>query len=202
MSPDFWEKLILQLAGPLFTTVVGTLIIGTFGAWITRKAQDRRADDQRREEHTRAEHELRIRLIGQMTEAGSNLYMATQDFWRKKEIENAPAEELDQHRKDLDMQYCASRVQGEVIERQLEVYFTSNEPKKYWHATMDLLTIRYFKLIGLMTDRLLEANAGEEHTGLSIEQLRDQGLVLATYRKKLNACMQAVLEAPMRQMAG
>src|SRR5688572_19660263 len=177
MSADFWERLLFQSVGPLVSAVVGTLIIGTFVAWITRKAQERRADNQLREERTRAENQLRLQLIGQMTEAASSLYMATQHFWRKKDVEKVGNDELEQHRKELDQQYRASRVLGEVIERRLEAYFLSGDPKALWHATMDLLTVRYFHLIGLTTDNLLRANAGEEHTGLSVEQLTNQKLV-------------------------
>jgi hypothetical protein len=202
MPTDFWEKLLLQSVGPLVTAVVGTLIIGTFVAWITRKAQERRADDQLREERTRAENQLRLQLIGQMTEVASSLYMATQNFWRKKNVERVGSDELDQHRKELDQQYRASRVLGEVIERRLEAYFLSSDPKMLWHATMDLLTVRYFHLIGLTTDNLLRANAGKEHTGLSVEQLTDQKLVLQTYREKLIQSAQAVLKGPIRPLAG
>lgn len=78
----------------------------------------------------------------------------------------------------------------------------SSDPKVLWHATIDLLTVRYFHLIGLTTDNLLRANAGEEHTGLSVEQLRDQRLVLKTYREKLIATAQAVLKGSIRPLAG
>ncbi len=67
---------------------------------------------------------------------------------------------------------------------------------------MDLLTVRYFHLIGLATQNLLERNAGEEHTGLTVEQLRDQSLLLKTYREKLFAGAQAVLQGPIRPWAG
>jgi hypothetical protein len=137
-----------------------------------------------------------------MTEAASSLYIETQNFWRKKDVERVGSDELAQHRKELDQQYRASRVVGEVIERRLEAYFLSNDPKALWHAAMDLLTVRYFHLIGLATDNLLERNAGDEHTGLSVEQLRDQRLVLNTYREKLITGAQAVLQGPIRPLAG
>ena|SRR5258708_2037630 len=79
---DFWQKLLLQSVGPLITAVVGTLIIGTFVAWITRRAQERRAGSQLQEERIRAQNQLRLQLIGQMTEAASSLYMATQNYRR------------------------------------------------------------------------------------------------------------------------
>jgi len=198
---NFWEQLLLQSVGPLVTAVVGTLIIGVFVARITRKAQERRADNQLQEERIRAQNQLRLELIGQMTESASSLYMATQNFWRKKEIEKVGNDALAKHREELDQQYRASRVVGEVIERRLEAYFLSNDPKALWHATMDLLTVRYFHLIGLASENLLERNAGAEHTGLSVEQLRDQGLVLKTYREKLITGAQAVLQRPIRPLA-
>lgn len=199
---EFWEKLLLQSIGPLVTVVVGTLIIGTFVGWITRKAQERRADSQLQEERIRAQYQLRLQLISQMTEAASGLYMATQNFWRKKVLEKVSDDELARHREELDQQYRASRVIGEVIERRLEAYFSSSDPKALWHATMDLLTIRYFHLIGLTTENLLKRNAGEEHTGLSVEQLKNQGLVLNAYRDKLNMGAQTVLREPMRDSSG
>jgi hypothetical protein len=199
---DIWEKLLLQSVGPLVTAIVGTLIIGTFVAWITRKAQERRADNQLREERIRAENQLRIQLIDQMTEAASSLYMATQNFWRKQHIEKVGNKKLAQHREELDMQYRASRVIGEVIERRLEAYFLSKDPKALWHATMDLLTVRYFHLIGLDTENLLKRNSGEEHTGLSVNELRNQQKVLDTYREKLMKGAKAVLEGPIRPLAG
>lgn len=198
---DFWEKLLLQLVGPLVTAVVGTLIIGTFVARITRKAQERRADHQLHEERIRTQNQLRLQLIGQMTETASSLYIATQNFWRKKHVEQVGDDELAQYWAELDQQYAASRVEGEVLERRLEAYFLSTDPKALWHATMDLLTVRYFYLIGLATEELLRRNAGAEHTGLSVEQLRDQGLVLKTYREKLITGTQAVLQGPIRPLA-
>jgi len=197
-----WEKVLVQAVGPLVTAVVGTLIIGTFVAWITRRAQERRADSQAKEEKLRAENQIRLQLISQMTEAASGLYITTQSYWRKKDIEKAGSEELAQHRKELDQQYRATRIVGEVIERRLEVYFSSSESKMLWHATMDLLTVRYFHLIGLTTENLLERNAGGEHTGLTVEQLRDQSLILKTYREKLLMGTRAVLQGPVRPLAG
>jgi hypothetical protein len=201
MSAEFWEKLLLAVVGPLVGAIVGTLIIGLFVAWITRKAQERRADSLLQEERTRAENQLRFQLIRQMTEAASALYMATQHFWRKKDVENTADSELAEQRKELDQHYRACRIQGEVIERQLEAYFLTADAKALWHATMDLLTVRYFHLVGLTTENLLQTNSGKDHTGLSVEQLRDQGLILKTYRQKLTDSAQVVLKERIRPLA-
>jgi hypothetical protein len=208
----FGERLLLQAVGPVITTVLGTLIFGIFVAWIARKAQDRRSDNQLRderirsdnqlrEERIRSENELRMQLIRQMTEAASSLYIATQDFWRKKNDDKVEKDELAKCRAELDQQYRASRVLGEVLERQLEAYFLPNTPKVLWHGTMDLLTIRYFHLIDRTTEPLLKANAGVEHTGLTTEQLKDQPLVLKTYRERLPESARAVLREPIRPLS-
>jgi hypothetical protein len=47
---------------------------------------------------------------------------------------------------------------------------------------------------------LLRVNAGEEHTGLSVEQLRDQRLVLRTYRERLITGARAVMQEPIRPL--
>ncbi len=199
---EFFEKVFLQCIGPLVSAIVGTLIIGGLLSSITRRAQERRADSQLREARFRAEHLLRIELISQMTEAASALYMACQHFWRKKERESAAQEALLQFRQELDQQYRQSRVAGEVLERKLEAFFPSRNPRALWHATMDLLTVRYFHLIGLDTDTLLQNNAGEEHSGLSAAQLRDQALLLKTYRNTLVKAADSVLSEAIRPFAG
>ena len=116
-------------------------------------------------------------------------------------MERVDKEEINQHRKELDQQYRTSRVLGEVIERRLEAYFSSDEPKSLWHATMDLLTVQYFHLIDLDTAQLREANAGKEHSGLSADELRNQPLVLKTYREKINKSAQAVLQGAFKPFA-
>ncbi|MGO9935965.1 MAG: hypothetical protein ACLPV8_29770 [Steroidobacteraceae bacterium] len=63
---------------------------------------------------------------------------------------------------------------------------------------MDLLTARYFHLNGLDTEALLKNNAGEEHAGLTVTQLRDQELILKTYRDTLVKGARAVLTEAIR----
>ena len=105
-----------------------------------------------------------------------------------------PLEEVAKLRDDLDRQYRTSRVQGEVVEKKLDAYFSSGDTRTHWHATIDLLTVRYFYLIDRITDGLLRVNAGDEHSGLTIEQLRNQELLLKTYRLQLASAAQSVLQ--------
>lgn len=192
-----WEKWLIQSIGPLVTAVVGTMLIGPFVAWLPRKAQDRRSQNQ-----------LRIQLIGQMTKVASSLYMATQNFWRNKEVEKVGNDELAKHREELDQQYRASRVMGEVIGYKLQAYFSFNDPKTrslseaHWHATMDSLTVRYFDLIEQADEKLRDKNKGDKHTGLTVDELKSPEKVLDNYRDKLRTSVQAVLQEPMRPPAG
>lgn len=197
MEP-FWQKLLLALIGP----VVGTLIIGGFLALIARRAAEHRADALLKEERLRSENRLRFDLISQAAESASALYMATQHFWRKKVREKTPDDKLAEQREALDQQYRTSRVVGEVLERKLEAYFLSDVPRASWHAVMDLLTVRYFQLIGQATPELLELNSGPEHSGLTVVQLADPQAVLDSYRTRIAQAARCLLEEPIRPLSG
>jgi hypothetical protein len=98
----------------------------------------------------------------------------------------------------LDKRYHAACVAGEALETRLRIYFSTEKPRLLWHATMDLLTVRYFQLIDLANVRLLQANAGPKHSGLTVEELKNPKLVLVTYRNRLVEATSAVLTEPRR----
>jgi hypothetical protein len=138
-----------------------------------------------------------------MTEAASVLYIVEQDFWRKKRDSQRAEPERGEAREELDQQYRSSRVAGEVLERQLEAYFKTDEPRLRWHATMDLLTVRYFQV----TDQAvpLKKNARKDndyHSGLSEEELAQPSGLLKEYRLALPRATQAVLREPLRPNMG
>jgi hypothetical protein len=204
VDDPFWQRALLQSVGPVVTAVIGTLLFGSVAAWIARRAQDRRA-----------RYELRQQLIGELTEAASALYLHTQHYWRVlqqgREGEVNPPSGMKQDgpagptpaltkstaRQELDEQYLKSRVAGQVLESRLSAYFASEHPRDCWHRTMDLLTVRYFQLIDLATERLRRENAGPEHSGLTSEGLKNPKLVLRTYRESLDATIEAVLQEPL-----
>ena len=94
--------------------------------------------------------------------------------------------------------YLQSRTRGEVVEKRLEGYFISSEPRNSWHRAMDALTVRYFQLIDLATDRLYEANKGAQHTGLSVDQMKNPELLLDCYREALAEAVQGVFATPLK----
>lgn len=185
MDDPFWQRAILALIGPLFTVIGGSLVVGPIVARITERAQRRRQD-----------RELREQIIVEMTQTASAIYLETQRYWRATQRESTPGERLAALRDSLDERYHAARVSGEALETRLRIYFSDDAPRQAWHATMDLLTVRYFQVIKLDTDALLRANAGPEHSGLTVEQMRDPKRVLDSYRERLLAATEAVLDTP------
>jgi hypothetical protein len=131
-----------------------------------------------------------------MTQIASSIYLETQRYWRAAAREAASEERLAAVRTSLDERYYTARVSGEALETRLRIYFTTTKPRLLWHATMDLLTVRYSQLISLANDALLSANVGPEHSGLTVEQLKNPKLVLDTYRARLLEATRAVLHEP------
>jgi hypothetical protein len=181
----FWEQLALNGIGPVATALVGTLVVGTIVARVTRRAQDRRED-----------HALRERLVGEATEAASRLYMETQRYWRAT-TDKLDDEQMLGHRQRLDEQYQQSRIEIYVMESRLKAYFPSDRPRLLCHRAADLLTVRYFTLIGRGTDKLREINSGEAHSGLSAAQLASAKTLLDKYHATLQELVQAILSDPL-----
>jgi hypothetical protein len=232
MAP-FSERLTLAIVGPLVTVILGTLIIGGLIQLITSRSQNRRAKEEQRLEQRRSDNNLRHELLSDMTEAASALYLATQRYWRakrdKQERESSwrarrswwprrgkqalVVQEVSDARKALDDQYHKSRARGEILESRLSAYFASSEPQETWHKVMDLLTVRYFQVIGTDTEklnRLYRDNEkgfnGKEHSGLTMEQFRasekDSKVLLDAYRAALNEAAEVVRTESLRPRVG
>jgi len=166
--------------------------------------EEQRADAEMAREWRARDDALRHELVTSMTEAAGTLYLTGQHYWRLKR--NAETNHNDvtlkarnDFRAALDATYLQSRKDGEVVEKRLEGYFNSSEPRDSWHRTMDALTVRYFQLIDQATDKLYEENEGPKHTGLSKEKMRgNPKSLLDCYREALAAAVKSVFEAPLR----
>jgi hypothetical protein len=183
----FWQSALLQIIGPGITVGFGSWAI----AGITARAQRRRAVQQ-----------LRHDLIVEMAETASSMYLATQRYWRARDRDKLGPEQLQVLRTWLDKRYQKSRGRGEALQTRLEVLFGFGPARRHWHATMDLLTVRYFQLTDPNNIVNFEANAGEAHSGLLMEDLQDPKLVLDHYRKRLNAAVTAVQSEPFMAEEG
>jgi hypothetical protein len=188
MDDPFWQRAVIAAISPLVAALVGTLGIGLFAARITERAQLRRQD-----------RDLREQILVEMTQTAGTIYFETQRYWRATKVETTPQERLAALRMSIDERYQSARIAGEALEMRLRVYFSTDRPRQLWHATMDLLTVRYFQVIGLATDALLSANAGPEHSGLTVDELRNAKLVLYSYRARILEATRAVLNEPRIQ---
>jgi hypothetical protein len=178
----FWQKLIIAATGPLTAAIIGTLLIGLFAARITRRTQERREN-----------HQLRGDLIEKMTEVASALNIRCQEYSRTKHQKEVDTVRLERVRAELDEQYIKTRLAGVILESRLQVFFRSDKPKLLWHSTTDLLTVRYLQLTDQATDERLSINAGPEHSGLTVEELRDPEKIIKAYRSRLRDATQAIL---------
>jgi hypothetical protein len=206
MAP-FSERLTLAIVGPLVTVILGTLIIGGLIQLITTRAQNRRARDDQKLEQRRSDNALRHELLTDMTDAASALYLATQNYWRAKtSTPPLTQQELSDARNALDEQYHKSRTRGEILETRLSAYFEASEPQEIWHKVVDLLTVRYFQLIERDTDQLYRENAkgtdGQDHSGLTVDQLKQPKALLNAYREALKEAAEVVLTESLRPRLG
>jgi len=188
LNEELFEKILVALVGPLTATIVGTLIIGLFVAWITRRAQDRRA-----------RYELRRQLISEMTEAASALLYLTEHYRKVKEGALGEEVQLADVVPTLHKQYSETRTAGTVLEARLRAYFDSDHARHHWHAAIDLLEMRYYHVLGRLSERKRTLNAGARHTGLTAEQLEDRKLIDKAYAERLDDAIRAVLTEPMSQ---
>ena len=214
---SFGEKVAIAAVGPLVAAVVGSLIVGLLVSKIADRTQQRRLDAQ-----------LREQLIVEMTQAASALYFQTQRYWRatsdKSPVKLAlTPDQLHAIRLSLDECYQTSRVAGEALEARLRTLFedtgvkeieakngnvqeatkwTTTVPWRLWHATMDLLTVRYFQVVGGASEELRRINAGREHSLLSVEDLNVPKRLLVAYRERLLQAITAVQSSPLVSKKG
>ena len=175
-----WLRLLLQAVGPLITA----LGVGFVANIVLARMQ------ARREERT-----VKNQLAVDMTETASALYYATQLYLRRVDtIADDPAQ-LKVERKALDDEYRTRRVAGDALEMRLLAYFPDGQAPREWHAALDLLTVRYLHAVaqGPVSDEALAKNAGDAHSGLSVEALRDPELVRVRYRERLTEATRLVL---------
>jgi hypothetical protein len=158
--------------------LVGTFLIGVWVQRIARRSQDRR--DQ---------YQLRHELVTQISEAANALHFPLEEYVRAKQYGNEKDAEV--QRKAVEDQYLKTRVMGEMLESRLEAYFSSNQPRDYWHQTKDLLMVR--RLHALDRKNEIARKAGRSHTGMTGDQLMNIDLVVMEYRESLRNCIRAVL---------
>jgi hypothetical protein len=208
-----WQQLILAATGPAVAAVLGGICaeLIVLGVQNRRQAahdaeQERRRQDERAAADRLRDHELKMRLIEEMTIAADSLYFVLQNYWRRveREAQALAAEPKAELRNDLDSRYQAAGITAAHLETRLRLLFESDKPWKFCHAAHDILTVRYFQLIGLATERLIANNACDDepgvwHSGLTKEQLKrfDARALFDVYRERLGSAVRAVMKEPI-----
>ncbi len=182
----FWQQLILSLLGPLSTAVIGTFLLGLWAAWVTQRWQARKEDAA-----------LRESLIRELLEASSALSLALRHY---EHLVDYPESwrDMPRERKALDDVYVRTRTAGDAIQYRLMAHFASEDPARKWHSMMDLLTARYFQLVGSPPDSYLKVLEGSRHTTLSSAELASPERIFERYKEFAQQLPRLILSTPRR----
>ena len=127
-----------------------------------------------------------------MTEPISALLYAITHYRRAKEGTPGQEVKLEDISSVLHDQYRKTRTAGKVIENRLEAYFESETLSHIWHAAVGLLAVRYYEVLGQSTEDLRKTNAGDKHSGLTVEELANSDLVKERFDEAIRTAITAV----------
>jgi hypothetical protein len=132
-----------------------------------------------------------------MTLTANEPYFAILHYLRVKEDRLGEGLSLQTMAPILHEQYRKTRSMGHVLDSRLQAYFQAPEPHKLWHAAIDLLAVQYYTALEQASHELLESNAGESHSRLSVGELQDRAVVVRAFRETLREATTSVLVAPL-----
>jgi hypothetical protein len=182
----FWQELILNIVGPLTAAAIGTFLLGLAAAYVTRRWQEHKEDA-----------ELRESLIRELLEAATALYLGLRQYEfladHPEPFQDMPAEQ-----RNLEAIYVRTRTAGDAIGPRLFAQFDSEDLAQNWHSMMDLLTTRYFQLVGAPPDSYLGKMEGAEHTTLSSAELASPERIFERYKHLAQLLPVMILEARRR----
>ncbi len=151
-SESLLRQLLVAATGPVVTAILGSLIVGLFAQWLTRRVQDDRDASM-----------IRRQLVSDLTEVAGASSLELSAFHRlKKNVAGKRAgprsrRKLTSAREALDRQHFDSRVRGWVLERRLEIHYGAGSPAPWeWHKTLDALHLAYLRLVEMEVDSRVE----------------------------------------------
>jgi hypothetical protein len=104
----YWEQFSLDLISP----VVGTAIIGSMAAVITRRYQDRRLDWQ-----------FRMGLVSRLTDIVYTIHTELSFYERWVRHSMPTPEERDTRRQAVDENFIAERIKLSALQAEIDAYF-------------------------------------------------------------------------------
>lgn len=173
-APSFWEQAAFwrQAALDAVSPIVAALLGGLAVTLICYRFQARHAEQVRREERERAEHKQEEELLRSDLRQEEDRLRAERErrnqlsldvmriafgfYTRLIELTRVEAYEGEDQVNlgDLSMHYENFRITARVLEEQLRVYFPDGEARWLWHGVVDMLSVRYYRLVH--TDQRLD----------------------------------------------
>ena len=151
-SESLLRQLLVAATGPIVTAILGSLVVGLFAQWLTRRVQDNRDAST-----------IRRQLVSDLTEVAGvsslelNAFQRLKDNLAGKRSGPRSRRQLASAREALDRQHFDSRVRGWVLERRLEIHYGARSLAwQEWHKTLDALHLTYLRLVEIEVDSKLE----------------------------------------------
>jgi hypothetical protein len=151
-SESLVRQLLVAATGPVVTAILGSLIVGLFAQWLTRRVQDHRDEST-----------IRRQLVSDLTEIAGASSLELHAFHRRKDKVAGKRwglrsrRQLASAREALERQHFDSRVRGWVLERRLEIHYGERSmASREWHKTLDALHLAYLRLMGVDVDSDVE----------------------------------------------
>lgn len=193
---SFVQQVEIQAVGPIVAAIVGTLIIGTLATRITMKAQYRRADREMHAQHERADREFRESLAGRISRTAYSMYYRPQHFerWVKHRKPRRGAREAAQ--RQVEQAFVDDRVALGALQNEVDAYFGKGDPGKSLHKLSDLAMVGFMQMTNAprsQTSELICAVEGDDHAGLTIQELNNAERVRGEFAAALEKTLADVL---------
>ncbi len=187
-QPAFWRQAALDAVSPVLAALLGGLAV----TLICYRVQARHAEQVRREERERAEHkqeeellrsdlrqeedrlraerERRNQLSLDIMRIAFGFYTRLIEPTRVEAYEGEDQVDLG----DLPKRYEEFRITARVLEEQLRVYFPDGEARWLWHGVVDMLSVRYYRLVhrGPRLDDMIETHSKHPTDGKIPQSIR------------------------------
>ena len=108
-----------------------------------RREERKRAELRQEEDRLRAERERRNQVSLDIMRIAFGFYTRLIELTRVEQYKGAAQVDLG----DLPKHYEEFRIAARVLEEQLRVYFPGGEARWLWHGVVDMLSVRYYRLV-------------------------------------------------------
>lgn len=159
---SYWDQFSLQLVGP----VIGTVLIGSAVAYVTRKYQARGID-----------RDFRLGLVTRTSDVMSAVHTELSFYERWVRHSKPSKDDHEIRRSEVDKNFLQHRAKITALQTEIDAYFgAASKPKELFHRLTDLLMLRYTLILELPRSQAMEIieHLGQPgHSGFSVEKLSE-----------------------------